>query len=201
MQEQLGSIVAAAVGFTVLAIVASTNMRGQEAAIEAQQFMTAKKSAVAFSTMMARDFRNVGANYPAYPLSPDSVIGSLDTLSHPRVFEFIGQANRGLTPGLIRYEWDVAGTIAVKDSLIDYYQVKRFVNGQLAGMSTGAVTSMSIRLRDANGDDVLLAADTRQIEVSLRIVSSLGSGRIMDWVRWKEVIHPEALSRYDSVTS
>lgn len=201
MQDQIVGIVATVVGFIVLTIVASTNMRGQEAAIEAQQYMTAKKSAVAFSTMMAQDFRNIGANYPAYALPPDSAISSFDTVSSPRAFEFAGQAVRGATPSLIRYEWDVAGTILVGDSLVPYYQIKRFVDGQLAGSSTGAVTSFRVRLRDADGGDILTVADTRQIEVSLRIVSAVGSGRLVQWVRWNEVIHPQALSRYDSVTS
>ena len=199
MQEQLGGIVAAAVGFIVLTIVASTNMRGQTAAIEAQQFTSAKKSAVDFSTMMAQDFRNVGANYPAYLLPPDSAIVSFDTLSSPRVFAFMGQAARGLPPSLVRYEWDVAGTILVRDSLVQYQQIKRFVDGQLAGSSTGAVTRFSLRLRDADGSDILTVADARQIDVSLRIVSGLGGGRLVEWVRLNEVVHPQALSRLDSV--
>ncbi len=201
MQDQIAGIVAAAVGFIVLTIIASTNMRGQQAAIEAQQFMTAKKSAIDFSTMMAQDFRNIGANYPAYPLSPDSAISLFDTVSSPRVFAFMGQASRGLLPSLIRYEWDVAGTISVRDGKVQYYQVKRFVDGQLSGSSTGAVTSFRVRLRGADGGDILTVADTRQIEVSLRIVSPFGSGRLIEWVRLNEVVHPQALSRYDSVTS
>ena len=199
MQDQIAGLVAAAVGLIVLIIVASPNFRGQPASVQATQFMTAKQSALDFSTLMEQDFRNMGSNYPAYPRAPDSVITAYDTLSTPATFEFLGQTGRGLPPVTIRYEWEVEGTVSLRDTTVNYYQVRRFVDGQLAGMSTGAVTRFSVRLRTGDGGAVMMASETRQIEVSMRVVSSLGSGRIVEWVRLNEVIHPQALSRYDSV--
>jgi hypothetical protein len=201
MSEHAGAVVASVVGSVALSIVLATNFLGQDAAIQARKSTVTRQNAVEFSRTLAEDFSTLGATSPASALDPDSMIAVFDTVSSPRAFEFIGQDSGGEPSATIRYEWFPAGTIAVDDSILTYYDVKRFVDGELSGGSSGAVTNLRIRLLGEDGRAIDVLRDIRQIEVGMQIVSNLGTGRIAEWIRFNRIIHPKAPSRFDGVTS
>jgi hypothetical protein len=192
MQNLLVQTVALVVAGVVLLIIANVNIRVQSAAISATQYQTAKTNQTDIVGLMDRDFRNIGSSYPNYLLNPEDAIISFDSSG---TFAFWGQTGRGLPPDSIRYSWSQYGTVRVDTGYVPAYSIERSVNGQPAGGSAGAVTEFSLRLLDNDGNPAGVLSDTRQIDVELIMMSSLGSNELTDANRWETVIRPAALAR------
>ena len=200
MSRTIGYALSAVVAGVVLLIIQSTTFRGQQAAISALQYSSAKQSTVDLVSVMGQDFRNIGSNFPYPDLLSELAVLGYDTVTVPHSFVFSAQTVRGQLPDTIRYEWGPGSPVTTAKHTYPTVIVERFVNGQLAGRNSGSITSLSIELLAANGDPVMGAAETRQIRVDLKMVSSLGSGGAIDESRWSETFHPMHLAKQDGIT-
>lgn len=192
MQNLIAQSLALVVAGVVVLIIANVNLRVQRSAISAVQYQTAKSNQTDLVGLMDRDFRNIGSSYPDYLLNPDDAIILFDSTGS---FAFWGQTGRGLPPDSIRYTWAQYGTVRVDTGYVPAYSVTRSVNGQPVGGSAGAVTEFSLRLLDNNGNPTAILSDTRQIEVNVVLISSLGANGLTEANRWETVIRPAALDR------
>jgi len=197
MGNWFGQLIAVFVAGIVIFIIASVNIRVQRSAISSVQFRAGKTETVDLMSLIDRDFRNIGSNYPNYDLPIDSAIVGLDTTGSPRYFEFRGQKEPGDPPQTIRYEWSPIGTVVVRDTVRTAYQVHRYVNGSLAAASSGSVTRFDIGLLSSDGTPVAAPADVRQILVRLSVVSGLGTSSTIEQTDWNTIIRPLALAKND----
>lgn len=188
-------MIALVVAGVVILIIASVSIRVQRTSIAATQYSASKVSQTDLVGLMDRDFRNIGATYPNYVLNPDNAILAFSSDTSGGVFAFWGQTERGMPPDSIRYEWTQTGTVRIDTTYVPAYAVSRYVNGNLRGSSAGAVTWLDIQLLNADGNPAGVLPDTRQIEVNVRIVSSLGSNDLVETNNWETVIRPAALAR------
>jgi len=193
MQNWIAQLVAVFVAGIVIFIVAAVNLRVQRGSIAAAQYQASKTSEVDLVGMLDRDFRNIGSDYPNYGLDPATAIIKFDSTGG--VFAFWGQTQRGMPPDSIRYHWVQSGTVLVDSAYVPAYSVERTINGSPAGGSAGSVTDFHIRLLDNEGNPTGVLSDTRQIEVSVSIVSSLGANEYVGTNDWQTVIRPTALAR------
>lgn len=201
MSETLGYILSTLVAGVVLFIIQSTTFRGQEAAVSTLQYRSVKNSAIELISMMDRDMRNVGSNFP-YPHIPSELaVLAYDTVAVPHRFEFMAQTERGALPSTVLYTWEEGAPIESGGHTYPTFEIKRFVNGQLTGMNSGSITALSIVLLTAEGTGVMAAAETRQIKVDIKMVSSLGSSGHIRESRWTETFHPMHLAKQDGLGS
>lgn len=197
MGNWFGQLIAIFVAGMVIFIIASVNIRVQQSAISAVQFRAGKTETVDLMSLIDRDFRNIGSNYPNYELPIDSAIVGLDTTSNPRYFEFRGQKEEGLPPQTIRYEWSPIGTVIVQDTVRTAYQVQRYVDGNLSAGSSGTVTRFDVGLLTSDGLPIASPAEVRQIRVGLSVVSGLGKSSTIEQTDWNTIIRPIALAKND----
>lgn len=197
MGNWFGHIIAIFVAGVVLFIIASVNIRVQQSAISSVQYRAGKTETMDLMSLMDRDFRNIGSNYPNFDLPIDSAITGLDTTASPKFFEFRGQKEPGLAPQTIRYEWSEIGTVVVRDTVRTAYQVKRYVDGALSASSGGKVTRFDIGLLTSDGMPIASPADARQIAVKLSLVSGLGKSSAIEQTDWNTIIRPIALAKDD----
>jgi hypothetical protein len=192
MGNWIAQMIALVVAGTVILIIASVNLRVQRGSIATAQYQASKTNQIDLVGLIDRDFRNIGSSYPNYDLDPESAIISFDSSG---VFAFWGQTERGFPPDSIRYSWSQYGQVLVDGAYVPAYSISRTVNGSAAGGSAGAVTSFNIRLLDDDGNPAGALTDTRQIEVNLSIISSLGSSDIVETNDWQTVIRPTGIAR------
>ena len=102
-----------------------------------------------------------------------------------------------MAPDYVEYKWTSTGTKALKNGTVDIYEVKRFINGQLAGMSTGGITRFSIGLLDSEGNPVGILADARQVGIGVSMISGLGESSMLGQSHWDSIVRPTALARLD----
>ncbi|MGA7303731.1 MAG: hypothetical protein WBW88_02605 [Rhodothermales bacterium] len=192
MQNWIAQLVAVVVAGTVIFIIAAVNLRVQRGAVATTQYQASKTNEVDLVGLIDRDFRNIGSSYPNFSLDPNAAIIAFDSSG---TFAFWGQTKRGFAPDSIRYSWSQTGTVLVDSAYVPAYSISRTVNGVPAGGSAGSVTSFSLRLLDNDGNGIAALSDTRQIEVNLSIVSSLGANAYTGTNDWQTVIRPTALAR------
>ena len=191
MQNVILQTVALVVAGVVLLIIAAVSIRVQRSAVAATQYQAAKGVQTDLVGLIDRDFRNIGSGYPDYMLNPDSAIISFDSTGS---FAFYGQTQRGQAPDAIEYTWSQYGTVRLDTAYVPAYSVSRTVNGVPAGGSAGALTKFEVHLLDNVGNPVSVFSDTRQVEVSLVMISSLGSNSLTEANTWETVIRPAALA-------
>lgn len=192
MQNLIAYSVTIVVAFVILMIIMTVNLRVQQTAIATTQYQASKISQADLVEMMDRDFRNIGSSFPNYTLDPTTAIIAFDSTG---VFSFWAQTERGMPPATIRYEWVQSGTVRVDTGYVPAFAVSRTVDGNPAGGSSGSVTNFGLRLLDTDGNPATVLSDTRQIDVDLSIVSSLGSSSLVETNDWRTVIRPAALAR------
>lgn len=192
IQNWLAQLVALVVAGVVILIIANVNLRVQKASIAATQYQSAKTNQTDLVGVMDRDFRNIASSYPNYALNPDSAIVAFDSSG---TFTFWAQTERGAPPQLVSYTWSQTGTVKVDTAYVPAYAISRTVNGSAAGGSAGSVIAFSIGLLDTNGNTTAAFSDTRQIQVDLSMISSLGANELTQTNNWATVIRPTALAR------
>lgn len=195
MQNWIAQMVALVVAGTVILIIAAVNLRVQRGSIATTQYQSSKVNQIDLVGLIDRDFRNIGSSYPNYAVDPATAIIASTGDSTGGSFAFWGQTARGAPPDSIRYTWTQTGTIRVDSVQVPAYAITRTVGGVNMGGSAGSVTHFFLRLLDNDGNPAGTLTDTRQIEVSLRIVSSLGSSEFVETNDWQTVIRPTALAR------
>jgi len=193
MQNWMLQLVAVVVAGVVILIIASVNLRVQQGSIATAQYQAAKTNQTDLVGLIDRDFRNIGAKYPNFVLPPENAISKFDSANG--IFAFWAQTTPGQAPDSVIYQWSKSGKVLVDTAYVDAYSISRSVNGTLAGGSAGAVTRFELRLLDDDGDPAAVLSDTRQIEVNLSLISSLGSSDFVETNDWETVIRPTALAR------
>lgn len=192
-QNWIAQMLALVVAGVVIFIIAAVTLRVQRGSIATTQYQAAKTNQIDLVGLMDRDFRNIGSSYPNYVLDPENAIIAFDSANG--VFAFWAQTAPGSPPDSIRYEWTESGTVRVDTGYVTAYAVERKVNGVFSGGSAGAVTRFDLRLLNDDGTPTGVLADTRQLEVNLSIISSLGSSEFVETNDWQTVIRPTALAR------
>jgi hypothetical protein len=204
MVDSIGYVLSALVAGVVLLIVQMTTMRGNEAAVSTLQYSAVKQSTVEFVGMMERDFQNLGSNFPYPDLLSDLAVLQYDTVSSTKRFDFLAQTKRGLPPDTVSYRWRQGNVIqagAKHDKSFPSVIVERYVGGKLAGMNTGSITDFSLELKTAEGLPVMAAAETRQIEVNLKMIGALGSSGEIEESRWSATFHPMHIAKQDGIAN
>ena len=204
MSNMIGGLVAVVVTGAVIMIISRLGTQAQELSVTATQQRAIRTSEMDLVAMIDMDFQNIGSNFPEYPnypnyyeFFPDSAISRWDTVSSTREFTYRGQTKRGMPPDIVSYTWTTTGTKTIERGTVDIYQVQRWINGQLTGSSTGAITRFSIVLLDSGGNRVATPKNARQILVSVSMVSGLGESSLLGETHWKSIVRPAALARMD----
>ncbi len=202
MGNWIGGLVGVVVTGVVIYIIANLSLQSQERSVSAVQQRAVRTSEMNLVGMVESDFQNIGSNFPSFDNDPEFAITTYDTVSAKKVFQFTGQTVRWAAPDVVRYEWEVVGSKKIKTldgayTNKDVYQIKRFVNGTLAGMSTGLITRFQIRLQKSDGTPVAAVAETRQVVVGISMASSLGASSLLGETHWDTIIRPAAMARWD----
>jgi hypothetical protein len=157
-----------------------------------------KKMMLDVAASLERDLRNVGSNYPGYTLDPDSAIIQWETDSTVNFFQFVGQADPGQPPAIIRYEWQVVDSTTVGDVVKPTYLIARYVNGTLSRVTASVFTGVSFKIQNDLGEPATAPEDVRQIAIELIGVSGIGSSDAFTETRWNAVYRPQAIAREDA---
>jgi hypothetical protein len=203
MMDSVGYVLSALVAGVVLFIVQMATLRGNEAAVSTLQYSAVKQSAVQMVGMMERDFQNLGSNFPYPNILSELAILQYDTTSTTRRFDFLAQTQRGLPPDSVSYRWREGEEVRLgkkSDQTRPSIIVERFVNGQLTGSNTGAITSFSLELQTGEGLPVMAGAETRQIVVEMTLIGALGSHGEIEESRWHATFHPMHMAKQDGIS-
>jgi len=198
----IGGLVGVVVTGVIILIIANLNLQTQERSVSAIQQRAVRTSEMNLVGMVESDFQNIGSNFPSFVNDPDFAITAYDTVSTKKVFQFTGQTVRWAAPDIVRYEWEVLGSKKIKQldgsySDTDVYEIKRFVNNTLSGMSTGMITRFQIILRKSDGTPITGVQETRQVVVGISMASSLGASSLLGVTHWDTIIRPAAMARWD----
>lgn len=203
MQNWIAYLVAALVAGVIFYIAEGALFRSQETAVAGVQYRASKEHAIDLASMMSRDFRNIGANYPDYPLAAEMSIVTYDTVGWPHRFRFVSQIETGQPPDTVEYRWSEADSVSLGSHKVPGYRIERWVGGGgtavLTGTNSNAITRLRIVLQRADGGAIVDPWDTRQILIEMRSVSTLGVNELVKETRWSEVIHPMHLARMDGI--
>lgn len=199
MQFLLDHLAAVVITGFVILILGTVSFRGQSASIDSTQYFAQKRMLLDLVQMVERDFSNIGSGGTA----PGTAVISFDTLGTVKNFTFrarpdsIAVPNFILTaPSTIRYEWQQAGTVALRTGNVTTYTLRRLVDGNLAGSSTGYITSFDIDFFAPGGTPVAATVDSmRVVRLDVAAVSPLGRGNNIEQSRWTKVFRPVNLTR------
>lgn len=198
MQAILDNLAAVIIGATVLLIVAFTQFKGQEAAVDGTQYYAAKSHLVDFARQLQVDLHSLGAGVPntaieagnafvAYTASGDTTdVLAFRTYSDSTAFATKSAADvvcyqRTLT-GNTAHVWNPA--TATYDEKPTFQLMRRLnptsaatcTGGTVTGASMSSITEFHVDLRRDDGTVTTAFADVRQLGVHVRAVSPLGGG-------------------------
>jgi len=198
MQALLDNLAAVVIGGTVLLIIAFTQFKGQEAAVDGVQYYAAKAQMVDFVRQLQVDLNSLGAGVPnaqietggafaAYSVSGDTT----DVLAF-RIYGDSTAFSPKTGADVVCYQREMSGeTVHVQDPATGAYVEKptfRVVRrldptstttctgGTVTGTSMSTLTAFDIDLRRENGTSTTTFAEVRQLGVHVRAVSPLGGG-------------------------
>jgi len=198
MQALLDNLAAVVIGGTVLLIIAFTQFKGQEAAVDGVQYYAAKTQMVDFVRQLQVDLNSLGAGVPnagvetggafaAYSVSGDTT----DVLSF-RTYGDSTAFSPKMGADVVCYQREGSGkTVYVQDPATGTYvekptfRIVRRLNptsaatctgGTVTGTSMSTLTAFDIDLRRENGTSTNTFAEVRQLGVHVRAVSPLGGG-------------------------
>jgi hypothetical protein len=197
MSDWIGHSVVAGIASLVIFSAIAVKSRVDEVVVATIQTRAAKKSTLDTAAMLERDIRNVGSNFPAYELDPDSVMIYWETDSTVNFFQWVGQAEPGQPPAIIRYQWQVVDSSVVNGEMTPLYRVSRFINGTLYAHSPSTFTHVSLQPLNDTGEEAASADEMRQVKIELKGISSLGSPDMIRETRWNAVYRPQALALKD----
>ena len=199
MQALLDNLAAVVIGATVLLIIAFTQFKGQEAAVDGVQYYAAKTHLVDFVRQLQVDLNSLGAGVPnaqietgdafaAYAATADTT----DVLAFRTYGDSTAFAAKAATD-VVCYQRTLTGETAhVRDPATGAYvakptfQVVRRLNptttpttctgGTVTGASMSSLTEFHVDLRREDGTPTAAFAEVRQLGVHVRAVSPLGGG-------------------------
>ena len=197
-QSYIATLVGAVVAGVITYMIWVFTIQNQERSVAATQHRAVRTSEHDLWRMVERDFTNIGSNHPFYENDPTTAIRVFNITGAAGEFVFVGQTERGMPPDTVRYVWTVNGTKTLKEGeTVETLLVERFVNGSIAGYSSGAVTRFEVTMLDNEGLETLDKSAARQIEVGLSMFSTLGENQLIGLSHWDSIIRPTALARLD----
>jgi hypothetical protein len=199
MQFLLDHIAAVVITGFIILILGAVSFRSQSASIDSTQYFAQKRMLLDLVQMAERDFANIGSGATA----PGTAVISFDTSGTVKHFSFrarpdsIAVPNYILSaPSTIRYEWQEAGTAALRTGEVKTYTLRRLVDGNLDGRSSGYITSFDLDFFAPGGTSVPATADSmRAIRLDVTAVSPLGRGNKIEQSTWTKVFRPVNLTR------
>lgn len=198
MNDWIGhSVVAAIAALIILSAMVARN-RVDNMVVTTMQMRSGKKLTLDVAAALERDMRNIGSNFPTYDLEPDSAVIDWKTDSTLNYFQFIGQANPGEPPALIRYDWQVVDSTLVGDEWKPLYKISRSVNGVLSRSTASVFTGVSFEFQNDVGLPASQPDELRQVDIRLVAVGTLGSSGDVRETRWNAVYRPQAIAREDN---
>lgn len=198
MQALLDNLAAVVIGATVILIIAFTQFKGQEAAVDGVQYYAAKSQMVDFVRQLQVDLHSLGSGVPnaeieagqafaAYVVSGDTT----DVLTFRGYADSTAFAAKTATDELC-YRRELSGsTVHVRDPATGGYvekptfRIVRRLNptspatctgGTEVGASMSTLTAFDVDLQRSDGTSTTTFADVRQLAVRVRGVSPLGGG-------------------------
>lgn len=199
MQALFDHLAAVVIGATVLLIIAFTQFRGQEAAVEGVQYYAAKLQMVNFVRQLQTDLNGMGAGVSNAQIEAGAALQAyLVSGDTTNVFAFRTYADSAsfaakTTTDVVCYAREPTGdTVYVLDPATAAYvpkeafQVIRRLNPTSAGSCSGgtvtaasmsSLTAFHIELRKDDGTTTSTFSEVRQLAVHVRAVSPLGGGR------------------------
>lgn len=198
MNHTIAYSAVAAIAMLVVLSIMALKSRTDSVSVAVLQTRTSKNIMLNLAATLERDLRNVGSNFPAYDLEPDSAVVSWKVDSTANYFSFIGQAKPGQPPAVIRFEWRAADSAIVQGELKSLYEVSRFVDGELRFQTAPLFTSVSFSFLTDDGQPAADAGELRQIGIELKAIGSLGVSEAVPETRWDAVYRPIALARNDN---
>ncbi len=197
MNTWIGTLLGIVVSGVVIYILSMFNLQNQERSISATQQRATRQSEMNLIAMVEIDFQNIGSNHPAFDNDPSAAIRMYTGSAPNGEFKFVGQTRRGMPPDTVSYKWNSTGTKVLKRGTVNVFRVQRFVNGKLAGESTGAITRFEIVMLEGDGTVTNVTSDARQIAIGISLVSNLGESALLGETHWESIVRPNALARLD----
>ena len=217
MQYMLDLVSAFLIGASLLLIIFTVMLRGQEASIGATQHAAAKQGTMDLAQMVRQDFGNIGAGMD----NPETALLRLDTAgAGPHRFVFRSRPYRTDTTRTLCYRWVSSGTILVSQGGVltqrPAYRVERWLGvanpddcttGTLGGISIGTVTRFQIDLfHGPTGGDVALVGGVPEpinpdigvrLFVQATAASPLGPSEMIEETAWTASFAPVNMRRAD----
>ncbi len=220
MQALLDNLAAVVIGATVLLIVAFTQFRGQEAAVDGVQYYAAKSHMVDFARQLQVDLHSLGAGVSNPGIEAgDAVVAytpgdTTDVLAFRTYGDSTAFATKTATD-IVCYQRTATGETAHvwNPATATYdekptFQITRRLNptsattctgGTVTGASMSSLTDFRITLRKDGGAPAAYPGEKgliRQVDVRVRAVSPLGGGQTEHLGGMKQHVDE---TRWDSV--
>lgn len=198
MGQWISYVVVTVIAASIVLAATSAKSRVDELAVATIQARSGKKVTLDVAALLERDIRNIGSNFPAYELDPDSAMLDWKTDSTVNHFQYIGQAAPGQPPVVIRYEWRAVDTANVHGVDKPLYRISRFLDGNLYAHTPATFTGVNFAFLNDGGQPAASPDLVRQIAIELKAISTLGSSRVAQETRWNAVYRPQAIAREDN---
>ncbi len=195
------NLVALIIAGTVILLLASIQMRGQDAAIETRQFESMKSAQYNLTSVIEQDFKNIGSGYL---LSGAGAQLAIDTTSDVRTFSFNARTDPSVQEAQrVTYRWEEVDEVELRSGdTVPVMRLERQVGSSTdwTTLSDRKITDFRITLRNEDlniieSNSAGTLARTKRIDVSLRMISPLGTGDIFEEITWNKRIRPTNLQR------
>ena len=166
MTALLDNITATIVGVAVLAMVVVMQQRAQEAGVQRSITYHAKKHTIELGRWLQDDMANVGAGVSFGNIAVTGHTENAEGLTTS--FSFRRKINEAdPAPSEIEYVLNEIKTVIVDDEEVQLYEIAREVDGVVVGKSPQTITSFSITMLDAGGEETNVPTEARQLRVQL----------------------------------
>lgn len=218
-QQMILLVAAVVIAGIALFILANVQERGQEAAVDAVQYASAKQDLHNVVDMLERDLRNMGASmyfdaagcncFVGASLNPTAVLqpGWYDSTvvagGRRYTLRFMTQTDPTSPPEVVEYIWQPNGeTVTLRDGTVRSVQrLERRLAGVVSGFSDD-ITLLRLRLRQPETvPGFVNLSDTRVIDLTLRTISPLGMGDAVQETRFDATYRPVGIAIADNLPS
>ena len=195
------NLVALIIAGTVVLLLASIQMRGQDAAIETRQFESMKSAQHRLTAVIEQDFKNIGSGYL---LSGAGAQLAIDTTSEVRTFSFNARTDPANKEAQrVTYRWEEVDEVELRSGdMVPVIRLERQAGNSApwTTLSHRSITDLGITLRNENlsviqSNSAETLSRTKRIDVSLRMISPLGTGNTFEVITWNKRIRPPNLQR------
>jgi hypothetical protein len=181
MQFLLDHVGAILVGMTVFLIMIALQFQAGEAMVDHTQYYAARQQLLSFTEGLEADLQNIGLG------APDST--SINTVDST-VIEFVRLLDLDDTVlSTIRYELVASDTVEIDGADVTLYEIQRFEDGVLSGMSPAYISDFTLELRDEDGAVVTDPDAAAAVHVALTMISPFKRDNYLDELHWARTIY------------